>query len=417
MRLEKPLLLFVGILFLISLLSCLNERNKSVQTADYLSERLDSLLHGAVVSEEIPGAVAFVSLDGKAIYHKAFGWRHMGKQILLEKNDIFRIASMTKGLTALAILQLNEKGLIHLDDELNQFIPEFNDPQILIEVLPDSTFTSRPAEKEITIRQLLTHTSGIGYGFQDDRYNALVIKNNVSEGFEDDSRTSIENARKIAGLPLLFEPGEKYVYSMSYDVLGVVIEQVSGMRFDTYIKQHVLDPLGMENSYFIIPETDQNRLVTVYQPKEVGAGLELTSYPDTNYPVIPTRQFFSGGADLCSTAEDYSKFLQMLLNKGTYKQSQILDSPSVEMMLSKQTPFDDGNYHQGFAAWVINEKGGAEGPMGVGSFEFGGFYDTYSWADPEDNLVAVLLLQMYPGNKCSIHQKFQNLVYTGLRNQ
>ena len=127
--------------------------------------------------------------------------------------------------------------MLFLDEEVSEYIPEFRNPQVLIDVLPDSGYTSKPASGEITIRQLLTHTSGIGYGFQDERYNTIVIKNNISEGFEDDDRTSLENIRRIAKLPLLYEPGEKYTYGLSYDVLGVVIETISGMRYDRYIKK------------------------------------------------------------------------------------------------------------------------------------------------------------------------------------
>jgi len=329
----------------------------------------------------------------------------------MQKNDIFRMASMTKGLTAVAVLQFYEQGLLSLDDKVSKYIPEFKNPRILVTILPDSSFTSKPAKTEITIRQLLTHTSGIGYGFQDDKYNALVIKNNISEGFEDDSRTSLENIQRIAKLPLLCEPGEKYIYSLSYDVLGVLIEKVSGMRFDNYIKKNILDPLGMTNSYFIIPEKEQYRLVTAYQPAENVKGLERTSYPDTAYPCIKTRQYFSGGADLCSTAEDYAKFIRMIKNKGIYNNTRILGERFIEMMLSKQTAFDDGNSDQGFAAWVTNAKGAAEGPMTVGAFGFGGFWDTYGWADPKGDFVAVLLLQMYPGNKYKIHEKFKVITY------
>jgi CubicO group peptidase (beta-lactamase class C family) len=161
-----------------------------------------------------------------------------------------RMASMTKGLTAVAVFQLLEQGSLQLEDPVSRFIPEFRNPTVLIEILPDSAFTAKPAAGEITIGQLLTHTSGIGYGFQDQRYNALIIKNNISEGFEDDDRTSLENIRRLAKIPLLFEPGEKYTYGLSFDVLGVIVEIVSGMRFDQHIKKHILDPLEMDNSYF-----------------------------------------------------------------------------------------------------------------------------------------------------------------------
>jgi CubicO group peptidase (beta-lactamase class C family) len=375
----------------------------------YRASLIDSLLQTAVENGEIPGAVAYINMSGKEVYHCAFGYRDLGNQTTMQTDDIFRLASMTKGLTAVAVLQLYERGLLFLDDHLSSYIPAFKNPEVLEEIHKDSSFTARPAEREITIRQLLTHTSGIGYGFQDDQYNALVIKHNVSEGFEDDDRTSMENILRLAELPLLCEPGERYIYSMSYDVLGVLVEVVSGMRFDRYIKQFILDPLEMNDSYFIVPEQEQPRIVRAYEPSP--GGLIPTTYPDTAYPVLNHRRFFSGGADLNSTAEDYAKFVQMVLHQGVYKQTRILGARYIDMMLRKQTQLDDGGYVQGFAAWVTNDIGAAEGPMAKGSFGFGGFWDTYSWADPEGDFVAVLLLQMYPGNEHRIQQKFQNITY------
>jgi CubicO group peptidase (beta-lactamase class C family) len=416
MKNTSPFIIFgAGCLMFFSGFSCSSNRNGETTAAHLFSQVIDSLLQNAVATHEIPGAAACISLNGEAVYHQAHGWRNMESGVPLEKDDIFRMASMTKGLTAVAVMQLVEEGALRLDDEIYRYLPEFKNPQILIEVLPDSAFTGRPATGEITVRQLLTHTSGIGYGFQNERYNALIIKNDISEGFEDDTRDSYENIRRLAGLPLLFEPGEAYVYGLSYDVLGVLIEQVSGLRFDRYIEKHILDPLQMKDSYFMIPEEEQFRLVSVYQPAVEGPGIEPASYPDTAYPVINDRQFFSGGADLCSTAEDYARFLTMLVNDGELQGTRILRQSSVDTMLSKQTPFDDGGYDQGFAAWIINEKGAEHGPMGTGAFEFGGFYDTYSWADPQHHLVAVLLLQMYPTNAYSIHQKFQDAVYRIIR--
>ena len=371
--------------------------------------RIDSLLNSAVNNNEIPGAVAYINRSGKEVFHKAYGYRKLENRVPMQKDDIFRMASMTKALTAVSVLQLNERGLLFLDDEVGKYIPEFRNPRVLIDVLPDSGFTSKPASGEITIRQLLTHTSGIGYGFQDDRYNALVIKLNISEGFEDDSRTSMENVLRIAKLPLLYEPGTKYTYGLSYDVLSVIIEIVSGMRFDKYVTQNILKPLGMLDSYFVVPVEEQHRLVNIYEP--LGDKLILTTYPDTAYPRIGTRQYFSGGADLCSTAKDYGNFIQMVQNKGVYNNTRILGERFIEMMLSKQTQLDEGNSDQGFAAWVTNAKGAAEGPMSVGSFGFGGFWDTYSWADPKKDFVAVLLLQMYPNNIHKIHEKFQFITY------
>ncbi len=397
--------------FLISLILCATSCKQSpdIQTPEYRFQLIDSLLNSAVENGEIPGAVAYINRRGDEVYHKAFGYSQLETGELMKRDDIFMMASMTKGLTAVAVLQLVERGLIFLDDDLADYIPAFRNPQVLLEIHEDSSFTARPSTREITIRQLLTHTSGIGYGFQDDRYNSLVIKNGVSEGFEDDKRTSMENILRIAGLPLLCEPGERNIYSMSYDVLGVVIEVVSGMRYDRYIEHYILDPLGMKNSYFLVPPEEQHKLVHAYEPS--ADGLIPTTYPDTAYPVMMDKQFFSGGADLCSTAGDYAKFVRMVLNMGSHNGTRILGKRYVEMMLMKQTTMDEGGSDQGFAAWVTNEKGARGGPMSVGSYGFGGFWDTYSWADPAGDFVAVLLLQMYPTNEHRIHEKFQRITY------
>ena len=411
MRLKSNFTSRIFYFFLFSFVFVGCKFNKEIEPLQPKTSRLDSLFNAAVINEEIPGAVIYLTKNKNEIYHKAYGFSDLENKTRLKSDAIFRMASMTKGLTAVAILQLFEKGLLNLDDEVSKFIPAFKNPQILVDVLPDSTFISIPAESEITIQQLLTHTSGIGYGFQDDKYNALVIKNNISEGFCEDKRTSLENTKKIAKLPLLENPGKRNIYSMSYDVLGTVIEIVSGLRYDEYIQQHILTPLEMNSSYFIVPFSEREKMVKVYQPTEDKNSLILTTYNDINYPIVDNKQFFSGGADLCSTAKDYTKFVHMIINKGIYKNKQILGEKYVKMMLSKQTKMEDGDSDQGFAAWVTNEKGAEKGPMSIGAYGFGGFFDTYTWTDPKMNFTATLLLQMYPTNAHNVHGKYQEIVY------
>ena len=404
----------VGFLLLLACtLNCQHHSAQATTTKASSREvvRIDSLFNAAVAGAEIPGAVVLISKHQKTVYHKAYGYQNIEQGIQMQTRSIFRMASMTKALTAVAILQLKEGGYLDLNDPIHRYLPEFKNLSVLSAILADSNFTAVPTKKEITIHQLLTHTSGIGYGDQDERYNALVIKNKVSEGFCEDERTSEMNIRKIANLPLLAEPGEQYNYGMGYDVLGRLIELISGLRYDVYIKNHILDPLEMNDSHFIIPESKWEWLAEVYQPGPNKNSLEQTTYAYVNYPLIENRQFFSGGADLCSTASDYTKFMHMILQKGQYKNRIILREESVREMLSKQTPFDDGNSDQGFAAWVTNEKGANEGLTSVGTYGFGGFFDTYSWTDPAKNFTATLLLQMYPTNAHHIHERFEQVVY------
>jgi len=396
-------------LAIILVLLCCTGRQGQETVPHAMSRGLDSLFQTAVCHGEIPSAVALVWKSGEEVYHESFGYRILEIRDPLAKDDIFRMASMTKGLTAVAILQLEERGLLELDDPVSEYLPEFAGARVITEIHEDSSWSSRPATGLIRISHLLTHTSGIGYGFQDERYNMLVTKQGVSEGFEDDDRSSRDNIRRIGGLPLLADPGETYIYSLSYDVLGVLIEEVSGLRYDHYIRENILEPLAMDDSYFIIPGPERHRLVKAYEPSP--RGLVPTTYPDTAYPVLEHRRYFSGGADLCSSARDYSRFIRMLMNGGSLEGQVVLGEEQVRKMLSRQSSLGEGNSYQGYGTWIVNGEGALKGPRSRGSFDFGGFWDTYSWADPEKEMVAVLLLQMYPGNEHDIHQKFQEIIY------
>lgn len=394
--------------------SCKNnnvENNGGISDISQIEERIDSLFENAIENQNIPGAVALIKHDGKTVFHRAYGYKNRELGHKQDTMDIFRLASMTKGLTAAAILQLNQQGLLSLDHDIARYLPEFKDLVILDSVHQDSSFSGHKTDSHISIRQLLTHSSGIGYGFQNDDYNKLVLHHGVSEGFCQDTRTSRENTKKIASLPLLQEPGKSFIYSLSYDVLGTLVEVVSGMRYDHYIRKNLLLPLQMDDSFFIIPEDRRNKLVNVYEPDSDGKGLQPATYSDIEYPLMEDREFYSGGADLCGTAENYTHFIQMIMNGGTYEGNRVLSENSVKMMLSKQTSFDDGDADQGFSTWVTNSIGAKNGLMSEGSFGFGGFFDTYGWADPGFDMNAILLLQMYPNNKVDIHKKYQKLVY------
>lgn len=396
-------------LLCIGFISCKKENLDNSQGINF--SHIDSLLNASVKNLEIPGAVAYISYKGEEVYNSAFGFQDVENSVAMKTNSIFRMASMTKALTAVSILQLVEKGMLELNDPIKNYLPEFANMMVVEEVLSDSTFIAKPATKEITIHHLLTHTSGLGYGFQDDNYNALIIKNNISEGFCSDDRTSQENTRRIASIPLLAEPGEKNIYGLSFEVLSTLIENVTQQRFDRYVIQNILEPLEMNDSYFIIPEPQRYRLASVYEPHESGNGIVKTNYKDIDYPIIETRNFFTGGSDLTSTAKDYNKFLLMLENKGTYNGKTILGENFVKMMLSKQSDLNEGDSYQGYAAWIVNETGAKNGIRPLGSYDFGGFFDTYCWVDPTNNFTAILLLQMYPNNDDDVHWKYQQQVY------
>lgn len=405
-RLHSILIFFlIGMFFL----SCKGKSELNVTTFDFT--QIDSLFNYSVLNKKIPGAVAYISYKGIEVLNRGYGYKNIEDKTEMTSSSIFRLASMTKALTAVSILQLVEQNELKLEDPLKKYLPEFSNMEILVNVLPDSTFTSTTAKNDITIHQLLTHTSGIGYGFQDDEYNALVIKNNVSEGFCQDDRTSFENTKKIAALPLLAEPGEKHIYGMNFEVLGTVIEKITGMRYDYYVIKNILEPLGMDNSYFLIPKEHRHRLPDVYEPGENGIGLKPASYKYVDYPKLDFIKFYAGGSDLSSTAQDYNKFLMMIENKGKYNGNRILSDKYVNMLISKQSSLNESDSYQGYAAWIVNEKGSKNGLRPKGSYDFGGFFDTYCWVDPTNEFSAILLLQMFPNNVHDVHWKFQQEVY------
>jgi len=396
------------------LLSACNNNNPGIKEYSYDFQLVDSLFKAALDHDEMPAAAAYISYHGKEVYHKAFGWKDIESKQELKISDIFRIASMTKAVTAVAIMQLVENGLLKLDDPVSKYIPEFKDPQVLTAVLPDSGFTARPALREISIQHLLTHNAGIGYGFQSEEYNAMVIKNGITEGFEERPIDLQENTRKIAKLPLFHDPGDNFTYSLSFDVLGAVVEIVSGEKLDDYLSNHIFQPLGMNDTYFYLPEDKEGRLVTVYEHSSGRDGFIPATYPMTQYPVAGSQIYLSGGADLSSSVKDIATFARMLLQGGRLGGIRILGEEYVNMMTSKQSEHAWWDIETGFGVSVTTKAGAVVKPQAAGSFEFGGFFDTFCWVDPKNELIAVLFLQMYPNNEFDVHYKFRTLVYKGI---
>ncbi|MGB5507848.1 serine hydrolase domain-containing protein, partial [Robiginitalea sp.] len=301
--------------------------------------RIDQMIEEAIAEGEIPGGVALIARNGKIVYHKAFGQSNAELGTAFEKNDIFRIASQTKAITSTAVMMLWEEGHFQLDEPISKYIPEFENTGVLATfVESDSSFTTSPLSTPITIRHLLTHTSGIGYGMidGDPRFRKAFAKAEIIDAFTAEAVTLKENVPKIAQMPLHHQPGEGWTYSEGLDVLGRFVEIVSGMPFDEFLKSRIFDPLGMEDTWFYLPEQLSDRLVPV-QYKDGGSWKVFeTDVFNINYPVEGARNFFSGGAGLSSTARDYFVFLQMMLNKGVYNEVRLLSRTTVETMMVNQ---------------------------------------------------------------------------------
>ena len=366
--------------------------------------RIDALCEDAIRSGSIPGVVALVARRGKIVYHKAFGMADNSAGRALKPDDIFRIASQTKAITATAVMILWEEGKFGLDEPISKFIPEFKNPQLLKTYNEqDGTWTGEPAKREITIRDLLTHTSGLGYGAidGDPRFRKIYAKAGIIEAFTSERHTIAEVVKKLAKLPLHHHPGERFTYAMGLDVLGYLIEVVSGMPFDVFLQKRLFDPLGMKDTGFYLPEEKSARLVPVQMPQS-GKWVHLpASFYDPDYPIKGAKTFFSGGGGLCSTARDYATFLQMHLNGGELNGARILSRTTAELLRSQQVPTElfgpDTFFSLAFS--VVTERGERRGGIGsAGTFDWGGYFNTQYFADPKEGLIGILMKQTQGGN-------------------
>ncbi len=381
---------------------------------------IDGMCSKAVAEGEVPGIVAFVSRHGKTVYHKAFGMSDNQAGRKLNRDDIFRIASQSKAITSTAVMILWEEGRFRLDDPISKYIPEFKNPKVLTGfTYSDTTWTGVPATKEITVRHLLTHTSGLGYGEidGDERFQMLYKKAGVVDLFTTDKVTIGESVKRLAALPLHHNPGEKYTYSEGLDVLGYFIEVVSGMPFDIFLKTRLFDPLGMYDTGFYLPAEKASRLVIVQKPGDSGWVRYPVTFYDPDYPVKGAKSFFSGGAGLCSTVKDYATFMQMYLNGGELNGVRILSRKTIETIMGN--PFanlwEGKGEHYGLAFGVLEQKAQDMGGQGsAGTFYWGGYFNTQYFADPKEGLIGLIFKQTQDTKKDDTGWKFKILAESAI---
>ena len=379
--------------------------------------RIDAMLNEAIELEQIPGAVALVARNGKIVYHKAFGMADNEASRSLQRDDIFRIASQTKAITSTAVMMLWEEGKFSLDDPISKYIPEFENAQVLDSLHEDDlTYTTVKADKPITIRHLISHTSGIGYGYidGDERIKKIYNKAGVTDLFTTEPLSIEDNVKILAKLPLHHHPGEKFTYGEGLDVLGYFIEIVSGMPLDEFFKSRIFDPLDMDDTWFYLPDAKANRLVPVQSWKdEKWAVYSNPDVYDVDYPVKGAKTYFSGGAGLSSTALDYASFLQMYLNQGELNGIRLLSRTTIQFMMANQINDlwgDSGSYY-GLAFGVVDQKGQDKGGRGsIGTFSWGGYFNTQYFTDPQEEVIGILLKQMQDVKSDDTGWKFSQLV-------
>jgi len=385
--------------------------------------RIDHVVKSYVDSNWIVGAVCLIMKDGKPAYYKAFGMDDKEKGKPMQKDAIFRIASQTKAITSTAIMMLWEEGKFLLDDPISKYIPSFAKPKVLDKFNEkDSTYTTLPAKREITIRDLLTHTSGIGYAqIGSAKMRAIYAKAGIPAGFLDHKQLLADAINKLGTLPLEYNPGERFNYSLSIDVLGRLVEVTSGMPLDQFFKQRLFVPLGMNDTYFHLPEAKRNRLVSVYTEDDatnkLSKWIDNSTFPGTSkdYP-INNNGYFAGGAGLVSTITDYAAFLQLFINGGIYNGKQLLARRTIAIMTENQIGnLTLGSNKFGLGFELTTAAGSTKLGVSEGSISWGGFFGTSYWADPKEKLSGLLFVQQWPFKHSELNDKFKVLVYQALK--
>jgi CubicO group peptidase (beta-lactamase class C family) len=383
-------------------------------------DRLRTVMKQYVEQHRISGAVTYVARSGHPVLLEAFGMADVEAGRPMRTDTVFRIASQTKALTSVAIMMLVEEGRIGLADPVSRYIPAFKKTTVAVPpppgAIPGSPVSVVPAKREITIRDLLTHTSGIGYGagVAAGRWKTAGIQGWY---FADRTEPVAAVVERMAALPMDAQPGEKYVYGYSTDILGVVVETVSGTTLSDFFQRRITGPLGMTDTRFYLPASQKDRLAAVYAAREDGT---VERAPDGgtgqgDYVDGPSVAF-SGGAGLVSTAHDYGRFLQMLLDGGELDGIRLLSPKTVELMTVNHVGslYDEGRFGFGLGFAIVEDLGRAGRYGSVGEFRWGGAYFTDYWVDPREQLVAALMTQLLPARDSDLHQKFRTLVYQSI---
>ncbi len=390
--------------------------------------RLDSGMNAWVQQKWVNGSAVLIARHGKIVFYKAHGYNDMDTKAPLDKTGIFRIASQTKAITVTAVMMLWEEGKFSLDDPVSKFIPTFANEKVLANFnVKDTTYTTVRANRPVTIRDLLTHTSGIGYpAIGTPAENALYAKANLTGGVGTKVQTLGDAMTRLGSQPLFFQPGEGWKYGLNMDVLGYLVQVWSGMTLEEFFTKRIFKPLGMKDTYFNLPAAKGPRLVNFFigdstgtikkQPSVFGGALDM------NYPLQKTS-YFSGGGGLCSTLYDYAILLQMFLNKGEYNGVRLLAPNTVRMITENQI----GDLHPaigenaahnkfGFGFFIISEDGSRLGPSQAGTYAWGGVFSTSYWVDPKEDMLVIAYEQMWGPYVANTAKAFKPLVYGALVN-
>src|ERR1700722_14044644 len=378
--------------------------------------RVDTLVDEYIRKGCVNVVLTPVIHDGHVVQYKGYGYANIAEQKPMRRDDLFRIASQTKVIVSVGIMELWEEGKFTLDEPIADFLPAFREMRVLENFhAADTTYTTVPAKRLITFRDLLTHTSGLDYPLIGSKnMQAIYAKAGISAGLGVIDYDLRERMEALARLPLVHQPGEKWTYGLSVDLLGCLVEVISGMNLEDYLRKRLFVPLGMIDTWFNVPAGKASRLVPVYTEDSMHRLRPYTGEVAGIAPDYPLRhkRYFSGGAGLTSTAWDYAVFLQMLLNGGIYNGVRIHAPRTVQLMTSNQlTLAFNGTDNFGLGFGITNAFSAGRQPFNEGSFWWGGYFGTTYWADPKAHLVCLIMTNVYAISHGDLASKLEQVVY------
>jgi len=395
-------------------------RPETVGLSSERLERIATAVERSIAEKRIAGAVTLVARRGRVAWLRAQGMadREAGKP--MRTDSIFRICSMTKAITSLAVMMLYEEGRFLLDDPVSRYIPEFKNPKVLVKPASGAPYTI-PADKEITIRHLLTHTSGLTYHWN-PALGAMYKDADVAHGLLVYDGTNQDSVRRLAALPLLFNPGERWEYGLGIDVLGQLVEVVSGQTLDQFLRARVFGPLGIKDTFFYLPEDKLDRLATAYTwYAEKG----LSRFPEApitegafsyaaDYPYRGPKKLYAGGAGLSSTASDYARFCQMMLDGGKVGAVRLVSRKSVELMTHDQLGKVGPDQGFGLGFGIDGVKSPLHELGSPGEYDWGGFFYTAFVIDPQEQMITIFMAQLHPTGDLNLDRMFHTLAYQAI---
>ena len=366
--------------------------------------RIDKVMEAHVAQQKIAGGVTLIARHGKIAHLGAYGMMDVEAEKPMTPDTIFRIASMTKPITSVAVMMLYEEGHFRLHEPVSKFIPAFKEMRVLPPEDAEDSASPVPATRQITIWNLLTHTSGLTYHWN-ERLGPQYNDAGITHGLLQDESTLAEKMKVLATIPLLHQPGDRVEYGLSIDVLGHLVEVVSGMPFNEFLAERIFKPLDMTDTHFFIPEAKRERLATVYERTGDGPIMRKPKEPtvngsliySTDYPYNGPQTYFSGGAGLVSTASDYVRFAQMMLNGGELDGVRLLSRKTVEFMTMDQLAAMGVGSGFGLGFSIVLEASDLRDIGSVGAYSGGGFFFTSFFIDPQEQMLGIFMCQLHPG--------------------